>query len=165
MQKLSTGNSLLDAILVMLLPLLFSKISPYLHELSAEVLQKWQRTKSNRVRREITFVFKANRHFDYSEDVPPNHKLQTAILVHLNTLPDFQKKLAAADVKLVKAPQRKSNKNEGCEDDASSSSSSDSDFCHWYPGELSWTLTTPFHSSPLDTVCASGTQAQMCCTE
>jgi hypothetical protein len=137
MQKLSTGNSLLDAILVMLLPLLFSKILPYLHELSAEVLQKWQRTKTNKVRREITFVFKANRHFDYSDDVPPNHKLQTAILVHLNTLPDFQQKLPAADVKLVKAPKRRSNKDEDAGADASSSSSSpDSDLFNWYPGEL-----------------------------
>lgn len=133
MQKLSTGNSMLDAVLVMLLPLLFSRVIPFLQD-------QWQRitTRSapNIVRREIAFTFKADRYFDYDGDIPPNHKLQTAILVHLNTLPEFQNKLVNADVKLVKAPkgrnkqQQQQERQDGFFDneDASSCNSSESDY-------------------------------------
>lgn len=133
MQKLSTGNSILDAILVMLLPFLFSHILPHLQEFVSKWVLKARRTSAT-VTREITFTFKPNTYFDYDGDIPPNHKLQTAILMHLNTLPGFRDSLLTADVKLVKVPKRKEQQEGNAStmsDDGSSSS--DSDY-YWYPG-------------------------------
>ena len=132
MQKLSTGNSILDAVLVMMIPFLWSHILPFLQDL----VSKWKgRTTRAKVRREVAFTFKHNRFFDYSEDIPPNHKLQTAILVHLNTLPGFQDSLLTADVKLVKAKKREgsSSSSSSSRSDADDTSSSESDY-FWYPG-------------------------------
>lgn len=124
MQKLSTGNSILDAMLVMMIPFLWSHILPFLQD----HVSKWKgRTTRAQVRREVAFIFKHDRFFDYGEDIPPNHKLQTAILVHLNTLPGFQDSLLTADVKLVKA------KNKDAHSDTDDASSSESDY-YWYPG-------------------------------
>lgn len=147
MQKLSTGNSVLDALLVMLLPLVFRHVMPFLTSL----LQRWQErnSKPNQHRRDISHTYRPNSYYSYyssDDQSPPNHKLQTAILVHLNTLPGLQQSLVNADVKLVKVPQGK-NKQQGQQDSGSSASDNDSSdegdnsssgSSLWYPGAWLW---------------------------
>jgi len=136
MQKLSTGNSMLDAVLIMLLPLLFSKVVPYIQQLIDRFKSP---ATTGRHRRDIAYTFTSNRYYDYDSDIAPNHKLQTSILVHLNQLPNFQNKLVTADVCLEKAPkQRQQQHAEGDWQEAEGDSSSDdsgSDAWFWYPGE------------------------------
>ncbi|WIA39189.1 hypothetical protein OEZ86_005314 [Tetradesmus obliquus] len=142
MSKLSTGWALLDAILVMLVPLLVNRLLPQLHTF---VKQLFTRAAPPEQTHERVIIHKQNpnRSWWYSADDEehPNHKLQQAIIVYLNTLPELFSQLESCDVQLCKAKRKPaaaaaaSGSEEGSGDtggdDGSSSASSDDD---WYAG-------------------------------
>lgn len=146
MQKLSTGHSLLDALLVMLVPLLINHLLPHIRS-GAEKLQKWWKTKSS-ARCQRAIIHKQNageRFYCYNPDGDdlPNHKLQQAILVYLNTLPHLFNQMESAHVQLCKCKQSKQKAfvffddddddgNAGDHDGSNSNSDGSDD---WYPGE------------------------------
>jgi hypothetical protein len=143
MSKLSTGYSLLDALLVMLVPLLVNRLLPQIHTFVQNFFSRAAPPEQTH-ERHIIHKQNPNRNWWYSsdDDEHPNHKLQQAIIVYLNTLPDVFSQLESCDVQLCKA-KRKPNAAAACESseeaihaaaasgESSSSSSSDDD---WYPG-------------------------------
>uniref|UniRef100_A0A383VM89 AAA+ ATPase domain-containing protein n=1 Tax=Tetradesmus obliquus TaxID=3088 RepID=A0A383VM89_TETOB len=141
MSKLSTGWALLDAILVMLVPLLVNRLLPQLHTF---VKQLFTRAAPPEQTHERVIIHKQNpnRSWWYSADDEehPNHKLQQAIIVYLNTLPELFSQLESCDVQLCKAKRKPAaaaagGSEEGSGgaggDDGSSAMSSDDD---WYAG-------------------------------
>ncbi|WIA18891.1 hypothetical protein OEZ85_003563 [Tetradesmus obliquus] len=141
MSKLSTGWALLDAILVMLVPLLVNRLLPQLHTF---VKQLFTRAAPPEQTHERVIIHKQNpnRSWWYSADDEehPNHKLQQAIIVYLNTLPELFSQLESCDVQLCKAKRKPAaaaagGSEEGSGgaggDDGSSATSSDDD---WYAG-------------------------------
>jgi len=143
MQKLSTGHSLLDALLVMLVPLLINHLLPHVRGV-AEKLQKWWR-KNPTARHERVIIHKQKTgdryYYDQENEDMPNHKLQQAILVYLNTLPHLFSQLESANVQLCKCKRAKTapvsvdlfDNDDDNHGDGSSGTSEDSD--DWYPGE------------------------------
>lgn len=133
MQKLSTGNHLLDTFLVMLLPLFFSTLVPFLKEQWQKLMDRWSRvpTTTKHTRR-ITFTYPAP-YYDYNDNIAPNHKLQAAILLHLNNTPDLKEKLCTAEIDLIKASNKAPTSS--ASDNESDASSQDSSSTIWYEGE------------------------------
>jgi hypothetical protein len=141
MSKLSTGYALLDAILVMLVPLLVNRLLPQLHTF---VQQLFTRPAPAELNHERIIIHKQNpsRHYWYSadDDEHPNHKLQQAIIVYLNMLPELFSQLESCDVQLCKAKRKRavagagagshSSEDAGSGDGSSATSSKDD----WYPG-------------------------------
>lgn len=74
---------MLDALVVMLLPLVISRVLPWLKEVLGDL---WQWLTKDRLgpeqhRRDISFTYQPNQFYSYDSDQAPNHKLQKAILV------------------------------------------------------------------------------------
>jgi hypothetical protein len=138
MSKLSTGYALLDAFLVMLVPLMVNRLLP---QLQTFVQNLFNRPAPPEQTHERIIIHKQNpnRNWWYSsdDDEHPNHKLQQAIIVHLNTLPDLFSQLESCDVQLCKAKRKpaaaaadSSEEVSGGADGSSVTSTDD----EWYPG-------------------------------
>lgn len=135
MNKLSTGNAWLDTILVMLVPLLVNQLFPYAREFFGNICARWQHRPDGE-HHERTIVHKQKDYYDTDEDMP-NHKLQQAIMIHLNNLPEVFSQLETADVRLAKAKRiqaatSNSNGSSGWFDDEADTESQ----YEWYPGGL-----------------------------
>lgn len=79
------------------------------------------------------------------DDDTPNHKLQQAIIVYLNTLPNLFSQLECCNVQLCKGKRKQhdahSTTDDGDTDGCSSSTSSDID---WYQGDQPlWLIVLP----------------------
>eukprot|EP00775_Hariotina_reticulata_P004999 gene4999-5240_t len=145
MQKLSTGHSLLDALLVMLVPLLINHLLPQVRSVAEKLQKWWKKNPTSRHERVIVHKQKTGDRYYYDTDNEdmPNHKLQQAILVYLNTLPHLFSQLESANVQLCKCKRVKQaavsvdlfeddDDGDHHHGDGSSSTSEDSD--DWYPG-------------------------------
>lgn len=132
MNKLSTGNALLDTLLVMLVPLLVNQLLPYIREFATKGLSVRWRRKPDSKWHERVITHKQKDHYYYysSGDDMPNHKLQQAVMIHLNSLPEVFSQLETADVRLAKAKRQKHKEDNSNGDDSSSSD----DSYEWYPG-------------------------------
>jgi hypothetical protein len=139
MSKLSTGYALLDALLVMLVPLLVNRLLPQLHTFVQHLSSRSAPPELNH-ERIIIHKQNPNRHWWYSsdDDEHPNHKLQQAIIVYLNMLPELFSQLESCNVQLCKAKRQPTAAAAGGSSDEASSgdgsgdgSSTDDD---WYPG-------------------------------
>jgi hypothetical protein len=145
MSKLSAGYALLDALLVMLVPLLVNRLLPQLQTL---VRQLFTRAAPAELNHERIIIHKQNpsRNWWYSaeDDEHPNHKLQQAIIVYLNMLPELFSQLESCNVQLCKAKRKPTatasdsgSSGDAGSGDGSSATSSDND---WYPGVYTCTV-------------------------
>lgn len=140
MNKLSTGNALLDTFLVMLVPLLVNQLLPYIRDFGDRIIRS-QRKQVQKYHERI-IEHKQKDHYCYysSDEDMPNHKLQQAIMIHLNNLPEVFSQLETADVRLAKVKRPKCL-GRASTFDAGSESSSDNSDCEWYPGWY-WLVTS-----------------------
>eukprot|EP00878_Enallax_costatus_P010725 GHUV01011202.1.p1 GENE.GHUV01011202.1~~GHUV01011202.1.p1 ORF type:complete len:229 (+),score=40.50 GHUV01011202.1:562-1248(+) len=134
MNKLSTGYALLDTLLVMLVPLLVNQLFPHIREYFSDMLDRW-RNRKNKGHHERIIVHKQKDYYDTDEDMP-NHKLQQAIMIHLNNLPEVFSQLETADVRLAKAKRgsNTSRKRRGAVGNLFDGDSASQDGDEWYPG-------------------------------
>eukprot|EP00879_Flechtneria_rotunda_P010326 GHRR01010797.1.p1 GENE.GHRR01010797.1~~GHRR01010797.1.p1 ORF type:complete len:380 (+),score=105.86 GHRR01010797.1:129-1268(+) len=135
MSKLSTGNSFLDTILVLLVPILVNRLIPLLHTQWERLFRPTNPDKTHE--RVIVHKHKSCYHYWGSDDETPNHKLQQAILIYLNTLPGVLDQLESANMQLCKAKRPVKPANEGSDDGYEAGrgdGSSLSDGHDWYPG-------------------------------
>lgn len=112
MNKISTGNSMLDVMLCMILPIVLRQLFPFIKDIWNKVMQRPHRNTSTH-ERHIVYTHKSdNWHGGVDIDKePPNHLLQGAILLYLNRCGDIASKINVAQVQL-----RRSRKESGAAD-------------------------------------------------
>lgn len=137
MNKLSTGHALLDTILVMLVPLLVNQLFPHIRTYVSALLSRWQSRPASK-HHERMILHRVKDYYTSDEDMP-NHKLQQAIMIHLNTLPDVFSQLQTADVRLAKT-KRNDTRLGRSDAETSSSDGESASGGDWYPGEHSMVI-------------------------
>lgn len=126
MNKLSTGNMVLDLLLCLLVPTIMTHLSSHFekvkHWLESLLLKKTTAS----YHRTIEYAT-ADGYYWYDADNSRNKVLQDAILMYLDTLPDVVEKFKEAKFQLVKGPKGGQQEDEDSVDKGGNDSDSDSD--------------------------------------
>ncbi|KAG2490394.1 hypothetical protein HYH03_011194 [Edaphochlamys debaryana] len=102
MSKISTGNTYLDLVFCLLVPLLLKHLVPFLATLPTKL---WpEKAAKKTFSRYIEFTQRSNYYWYDSDSQPPNSILQRALLNAINKHVQTLAELPAADVSLKKKP-------------------------------------------------------------
>ena len=105
MNRITTGNSFLDIILCMLVPLIVNRLLPALSESASEIWEKLSKSWSSKSHEHCrTIIYTQKRYYSDEEDY--NDRLQQAILLHINRLPGLADILVDAEASLIEDKQQ-----------------------------------------------------------
>lgn len=105
MNRITTGNSFLDIILCMLVPLIVNRLLPALSESASEIWEKLSKGWSSKSHEHCrTIIYTQKRYYSDEEDY--NDRLQQAILLHINRLPGLADILVDAEASLIEDKQQ-----------------------------------------------------------
>lgn len=123
MNKISTGHSLLDVLLCMLVPLLINRFLPQIYEVITKWFDKASPVSTQIFSRTIEYVENSERHYWWysSDDEPRNNVLYKAIQLYLNSLPKFTSSLATGEVQLRKVDAARRGDKDDDDDESESS--------------------------------------------
>eukprot|EP00208_Stichococcus_sp_RCC1054_P003542 CAMPEP_0206148970 /NCGR_PEP_ID=MMETSP1473-20131121/37533_1 /ASSEMBLY_ACC=CAM_ASM_001109 /TAXON_ID=1461547 /ORGANISM="Stichococcus sp, Strain RCC1054" /LENGTH=757 /DNA_ID=CAMNT_0053546407 /DNA_START=2913 /DNA_END=5186 /DNA_ORIENTATION=- len=122
MNRISSGNSTLDILLCMLLPLLMAKLMPYMEKLR----EWWLMAGNKQYKREIQHTKRAGWYHS-QEGEESNHLLQQAVLMYLGCNQQLCESYNTAQVELIKGPNGDIDKDELDSDCESDKGGSDND--------------------------------------
>lgn len=136
MNKVSTGNSVLDIILCLLVPVLLQRITPWLQQLWNSLVEYRRRPSTTNTR---TIIYQKRSDWITTVGNAYNHRLQEALLFKINIMPEVTKQMVEAEAQLLtnnnmnnpsseeeERPDRDTNSEDGY---------SDGDHDEWYDGK------------------------------
>jgi hypothetical protein len=138
MNKVSTGNSVLDIILCLLVPVLLQRITPWLQQLYNTLLEYRKRPSTTHMR---TIVYQKRSDWITTLGNSNNHRLQEALLFKINIMPDVTKQMVEAEAQLLTSNNMNNSpatedENDRPEHDSNSEDGySDGDHDEWYDGK------------------------------
>lgn len=112
MNKISTGNTYLDLVLCLLVPLLLKHLVPFFMALPSKFyIQKERKTYT----RTITFTQRSGYYWYDSDTAPPNSILQRALLNLINRQIEALRALPSVDLALRKRPANELSDDDTCQ--------------------------------------------------
>lgn len=120
MNKITTGHSFLDILLCLLVPIFIRRCLPYLQDHAAKIFARRNRSTTTHSRT-ISHTHRNCYWYYSSNNEPPNHLLQQAIIMYMNAQPELASKLVSASVDLCKAKSSAANSGSDSGDEEDSS--------------------------------------------